>query len=278
MKVSVLIAVYAKESPDFLASSLQSLVTQTRQPEEVVLVEDGPLTPALESVIEKFRVRLHMKSIRLQSNMGLAGALNEGLKNCSYPLVARMDSDDICLPERLEKQVETFQKNPALDLVGCFAVEIDSQGNRGVLRTMPVEHEDIMASMWTCPFVHPTVMFRRNKMLALGGYRQSLRRRQDYELWFRCAKAGFAFANVPEPLILYRFDRNTHKKQSPGVALEQAMIGFRGASLLGMTYWKRLACFFPFFRTLLPPALRHAVYRAMRKFDPRNTYDGGIES
>jgi len=274
VKLSVLISVYGKENPEYLTLCLQSLAAQTHEAEEVVLVEDGPLTPELQAVIERHRVRLNIKSIKLQDNCGLAVALNEGMKHCSYPLVARMDSDDICQPQRFERQVSQFLKKPDLDVLGCFATEIDAGGSHGALRAMPVTHEAIKANLWTSPFIHPTVMFRRDKILALGGYDESLRRRQDYELWFRCAKAGFKFANIPEPLILYRFDQNTHKKQPVKLALEQALIGYRGASLAELAAWKRLACFVPFFRSLLPSWLQHFMYLTMRKFDPRQKNHG----
>ena len=269
MKLSVLLSVYSKENPEYLTLSLHSLVSQTRKAEEVVLVEDGPLTPDLQDIIGRFRTCLNIRSVKLQHNRGLAVALNEGLRQCSHPLVARMDTDDICLPQRFERQIAQFDNFNDLDVLGCFATEIDADGNHGILRSMPITHESITQNLWTSPFIHPTVMFRRDKILAIGGYDQSLRRRQDYELWFRCAKAGFKFANLPDPLILYRFDRNTHKKQPVGLALEQALIGYKGASLASMSYWKRFACFVPFLRALLPAGMQHFVYKLMRKFDPR---------
>lgn len=275
MKFSVLMSVYAKEKAEYLAQSLQSLSDQTLKADEVVLVEDGPIGSDLAAVIERFRSSLNLISVRFKDNSGLAVALNQGLKHCTHNLVARMDSDDISLPRRFEKQLIEFQKNPNLDVIGCFAREIDAIGNLGVLRTVPVSHDAITADLWVCPFIHPTVVFQREKILKIGSYDRTALRSEDYELWFRCAKAGFSFANVPEPLILYRFDRNTHKKQSLKITLNQALIGYRGASLVEMPAWKRLACFVPFGRALLPFWLQHIVYISMRRFDPRNRGHGG---
>ena len=270
MKYSVLMSVYAKDSPVYLDLALKSLVEQTHFVQQVVLVEDGQIPYELTVVINQYRSKINICIVKLAQNSGLGAALNEGLKYCTHELVARMDSDDICLPTRFKRQVTMFEDNPELSVLGSSAVEVDSFGHRGDVRSMPITHDDIMSSMWACPFLHPTVMFRRSKILALGGYDESLRRRQDYELWFRCAKAGYVFANIPEPLLLYRFDRLTHIKQSVPLALEQAIIGFKGTSLNNMELWKRFGCFIPFFRSLLPLSLQHFVYRYLKKFDPRN--------
>lgn len=271
MKFSVLISVYARESSENLRSCLQSLANQTRKADEVVLVEDGPIPEELTSVIEVFRSGLNINSVRLPKNSGLAKALNEGLHHCKHSLVARMDTDDVCQPQRFERQMAWFEKKPEIDIVGSFATEIDAEGQLGFLRSMPVTHESIVDKLWTCPFIHPTVMYRREKILQIGAYDSSLPRRQDYELWFRCAQAGYRFGNISEPLILYRFDHLTHNKQPLNLALEQALIGYRGTTLIGMSFWKRLACFIPFFRSMLPAYLQHFVYRVMRRFDPRQS-------
>ncbi|MDX3773640.1 glycosyltransferase [Chromatiaceae bacterium AAb-1] len=269
MTLSVLLSVYAKENPDYLQQCLASFTQQIHSADEIVLVEDGPLSAELEVVIASFITKLPLKQVKLTVNSGLAVALNIGLAECSGDYVARMDTDDVLLPGRFAVQLKFMQQFPEIDLVGCFATEINEIGNKGRLRTMPTEHDDIVNSLWSNPFIHPAVMFKRQKMLDIGGYDTKLRRRQDYELWFRCAKNDFRFANIPQALILYRFLPGTHKKQTVTLAWEQAMIGFKGASSLKMPLWKRLACFIPFIRSLLPTALQHRLYSALKRFDPR---------
>ena len=269
IQLSVLMSVYANESAGYLTQALRSLADQTLKADEVILVEDGPIETDLLKVIESFRPVLNIKSVKFPHNMGLAYALNEGLKKCSYELVARMDSDDVALPNRFEKQTAVFREEPALDVVGSFATEFDSLGHLGDLRTMPKSHNQIVANLWANPFIHSTVMFRRDKVEMVGNYNGALRRRQDYELWFRCAAFGLRFANISEPLLLYRFDCNTHKKQPIRLAWQQSLIGYEGASSLNMPLWKRFACFVPFFRSLLPPWLQHYVYQFLKIFDPR---------
>jgi glycosyltransferase involved in cell wall biosynthesis len=269
MKLSVLLSVHFKDRPDYLLQALQSLVDQTRRANEIVLVEDGPIGPELKDIIFYFRNYLPIRIVQLETNMGLGAALSEGLSYCSSDLVARMDADDVCLPERFEKQVKMFKSSGDIDVLGSFCRVINEAGEFGVMRTMPVVHEEIVSKLWTCPFVHPTVVFKKDKIISAGGYNPDLPRRQDYELWFRLARHGLRFHNLPEPLLLYRFSKNTHKKQSTKLAWEQAKIGFTESTLMKMAWWKRLACFFPFFRSLLPARIQHFVYMAARKYDPR---------
>lgn len=270
MTLSVLLSVYANESPIYLQQCLNSFITQHRPADQIVLVEDGPLPNELDQVISAFLPLLPLKRVKLDVNSGLAVALNAGLMECTGDYVARMDTDDILLPERFLVQLGYMQLHPHVDLVGSFATEINEKGMEGNLRRMPTEHGTIFSSLWSNPFIHPAVMFKREKMLSIGGYDANLRRRQDYELWFRCAKNGFRFANIPQSLILYRFVAGSHKKQTLALAWDQAMIGFKGASLLQMSLWKRLACFVPFLRSLLPTTLQHWLYVALKRFDPRH--------
>jgi glycosyltransferase involved in cell wall biosynthesis len=272
MNFSVLMSVYARENPAWFDLAMQSIWDdQILKPNQIVLVKDGPLTSELDTQIELWQKKLGevLCIVPLAENVGLGVALNKGLKHCKYELVARMDSDDISLPRRFEKQVATFLNDAKLDILGSFSTDIDEAGKLGILRSMPVEHEEIMNNLWTNPLIHPTVMFKKNKLLSSGGYSSTLRRRQDYELWFRLAKHGMKFANIPQSLFLYRFSSNSHKKQPVRLAFEQAMLGYAGTKMLNMAWWKGIACFVPFFRSILPAKLQHIVYIVGRKFDPR---------
>ena len=115
---SVLISVYCREKATHLNDALLSIWEQTLTPTEVVLVKDGPLTDELEQVINDFKNRYNaIRIVALPQNVGLGAALNEGLKHCSYELVARMDSDDICKPIRFEKQVQYLMQHPQIDII-----------------------------------------------------------------------------------------------------------------------------------------------------------------
>lgn len=180
-----------------------------------------------------------------------------------------MDADDIALPDRFQHQLKEMEHNVDVDILGSFVEEIAWNGDKIGVRKMPIDHETIVSSLWASPLIHPTIMMRRSKILLAGNYDASYRRRQDYELWFRCAENGLRFHNLPVPLLLYRFGLHTHKKQSPRLALEQALIGYRGAGRLRMPWYQRAACFVPFIRSLLPGSIQHMAYRVLKRFDPR---------
>ena len=272
MKFSVLMSIYHKEDVEYFNQAMQSIwYTQSIKPNEIILVQDGVLTDELYESINlwKEKLKIILKTISLKENVGLGNALNIGLHSCSYELVARMDTDDICSKDRFEKQIECFKNNDLLDVVGSYAALIDKNGIKGDIRKMPLTHKNIYANLFTCPFIHPSVMFKKNSIENVGGYNKALARRQDYDLWFKCAKSGMQFLNIDEPLILYRFTSNTHKRQTFKLMLNQSVIGYKGVLLISQPYWKALACFIPLIRSLLPNKIQHYIYILMKKLDPR---------
>src|SRR5690606_25263094 len=127
-----------------LSAALQSLVSQTLPADEIVLVQDGPITPQLASVIEAYARLLTLRIVALPENCGLARALNEGLRQCAYDWVARMDSDDIALPERFEKQMGYIRKYPDVDVLGALVEERDEAMSSILsMRRVPLTHQEI---------------------------------------------------------------------------------------------------------------------------------------
>ena len=271
--LSVLMSIYKDELPLYFRDCLSSLSSQTVKADEVVIVEDGPIPTELHDIIEEYRVQLNIISVQLRGNKGLAKALNEGLQHCKHDLVARMDTDDIALPDRFEKQIFVFNQNSQLDILGGFAEELGSKGKKGVLRIMPINHEDIVSNLYLSPFIHPTVMYRKESILSVGGYNESLTRRQDYELWFRCASANFTFRNLSESILLYRFTPETHKRQSREMLFKQGIIGMKGVRLLQQPLWKGMVSFVPFLRSLFPQFMQHYIYKVLKKIDPRQNVE-----
>lgn len=203
---SVLMAVYAKEQPAHLAEALESLCNCLTPIQEVVLVEDGPLTDALHEVIARFRARLPLRSLVLPRNQGLGPALTAGLQICSTPWVARFDTDDLLVPDRFERQIGWLRAHPDLDLCGGWIREfdVDPQIEGGRIRRVPETHEAITAyARGRNPFNHMTVMFRREAALAAGGYGNEPMY-EDYALWVRMLQRGARTANLPEVLVLAR--------------------------------------------------------------------------
>ena len=205
-KISVLISVYNKEKAEYLRESLDSIFTQTMPPDEVVLIEDGPMTEALSAIIEQYKKQhqeLHV--VKLPENMGLGLALKEGIKHCHNDLVARMDSDDISKPERLAKEASYLEQHPETDIVGSWTEEfIDSIRESNTVRRVPQSHEQLVAfSKRRNPMNHPTVMFRKKAVEAAGGYRDCPLF-EDYDLWVRMIRMGARFHNLQESLLYFR--------------------------------------------------------------------------
>lgn len=124
MNFSVLISVYYKEKPEYLKDAINSIFNQTLRPNEVILVEDGKLTDELHNTIKKLQEKYNeIKTVCLKENKGLGPALNEGLKHCSYNIVARMDSDDICMPDRFKIQTDFLEKHPEIDIISGWIDE-----------------------------------------------------------------------------------------------------------------------------------------------------------
>lgn len=267
---SVLISVYKKENPIYLQKAVDSVLCQTLKPSEVILVKDGPLTPELELVISSYSSSL-LKIVTLPNNMGLSNALNLGLEHCTNELVARMDTDDICLPERFEKQVRFLQSHPEVDIVGSYAMKIDESGNNlNELIKVPIAHKDIMRLVWTCPMNHPTVMFRRDRIISVGAYNPAAGPRQDdYDLWFRCAVKGLHFANLSEPLLYYRFFSDSIKKNNVKVGWYRLKVGLHGCRQLSLSFVAYIGVCIPFIRSLLPYPLNVYFQNLMNKLNPR---------
>lgn len=212
---SVLLSLYIKEQPSFLKQSLDSLLSQTLQPNEIVLVKDGPLTSELDAVVSDFAKRCaSLKVVALPQNQGLGRALNEGLKYCSYDLVARMDTDDIAKLDRFEKQIRVFQQNPNIDVCSAWIDEfVDNQHQVIATRKLPERHDEIKVyAQSRCPVNHPVVMFKKEAVLAAGGY-QHFPLFEDYFLWMRMLKNGAVFYNIQESLLYFRTSPDMFKRR-----------------------------------------------------------------
>lgn len=212
---SVLLSVYKKEQPAYLRECLDSLFTQTLMPDEIVLVKDGPLTDGLDRTIDEY-VQLHpeLKVVALPQNRGLGCALNEGLKHCSFSLVARMDTDDIAKPERFEKQIRVFAEHPEVDVCSAWIEEFYEDTSRVVsVKKLPELHPEILRyARKRCPVNHPATVFRKEKVLEAGGY-PPIPMYEDYGLWVRMLARGCHFYNLPESVLYFRTSPDTFKRR-----------------------------------------------------------------
>ncbi|MDM4762984.1 glycosyltransferase [Galbitalea sp. SE-J8] len=211
-------SVYAKDRADFFREAFRSVtVGQRLRPDEVVLVQDGPVPDDLAAAIEQEVAAsvVPVVLVPLERNQGLAHALTAGLERCAHDVVARMDADDIAMPERFAKQLPLIDEG--FELVGTGMFEFGDGGVLGT-RTPPVG-EDVIRSYATFhdPFNHPTVVYRRSAVERAGAY-QPLALMEDYWLFVRMIKDGARVANVPDPLLKYRVDSGAYQRRG-GAAL-----------------------------------------------------------
>lgn len=215
-KFSVAISVYKNDKADFFDRALESITDlQTVKPSEIVLIIDGPVPRETKKIITKYESKYSMfKTIWLPQNGGLGNALRIAIENCSYDLIARMDSDDVAVPNRFEEQLKMFSNDPELDIIGGNISEfIGEESNIVAHRNVPTVHADIQKYMRTrCPFNHVTVMYRKNAVQKAGGY-VDLFWNEDYYLWIRMQLSGAKFANTGTTLVNARTGTDMYQRR-----------------------------------------------------------------
>ena len=208
LQFSVITSVYKNDKPEYIRVALDSLlVQQTVKPDEIVLVQDGPVSHETSRLLLEYKDNYGEKLnvIRLTQNKGLGNALMLGVENAKYDIVARMDSDDICAPDRFEKQLAYLESHPECDIVGGQITEfIDTPDNIVGKREVPCDNEAIYHYMRSrCALNHPTVMFKKKAVLDAGNY-QDWFWNEDYYMWIRMMEQGCVFANLPDVLVNMR--------------------------------------------------------------------------
>ncbi len=206
-RFSVLLSIYVKEKPEYFRKCMDSIFAQTLLPDEIVLVEDGPLTEELEQRIDacEKESKIPFKRVKLKKNQGLGLALAAGIKECSYELIARMDTDDICVPDRFKMQIKSFQQNPQLDIVGGHIVEFEGEiTNKLSERKVPLTDREIRKyQRQRSAFNHMTVMYKKSSVLKVGNYKNALLMEDDL-LWCEMLHAGARGMNLDTPLVYAR--------------------------------------------------------------------------
>jgi glycosyltransferase involved in cell wall biosynthesis len=196
------------------------MVSQTVKPDEIVIVEDGPLTEELYAVVKAYAEAepelFHI--VKSEKNVGLGLALNLGLNACRNELVARMDTDDISKPDRCEKQLKKFAERPELAIVGAWVDEFAQSPDQVIsTRAVPTDSEAIYHfAKKRSAFNHPAVMYRKSRVLAQGGY-ADLKRNQDVDLFGRMLYAGDKAENIGEALVWFRSNDNLAKRRKSWV-------------------------------------------------------------
>ena len=267
---SVLMSVYSKEKPEYLRLAMNSMWEQTVPTNDFVLVADGPLNTALDSVIEEMQQKhkeLHV--IRLEQNQGLGNALNIGLKVCRNEIICRMDSDDISNPDRCEKQLNVFSTMPDLSICSGTITEFTENINdiSGKREVPELNEEIVIWSKKRNPFNHMATMFKKTDVEAVGSYSEQFHLFEDYHLWIRMLQAGYRGYNLQTSLVNARMPDEGYDRRG-GAEYAKCMLKFH--SWLLETDWTKkgdyltgalphaLVC-------VLPLNIRRMIYKRLHR-------------
>lgn len=264
MKISVLMSLFEKENPAYFDLSMKSIWDdQTRKPDEIVLVEDGPITSALEKIVTLWKEKIPVLIIvKLEKNSGLAVALNEGAKHCHCDYIARMDTDDISLPDRFQIQEEYLTEHPDVVVLGGGMIEFSDDEGELQPRLMPLTTKEIRSAICkTSPFVHPSVFIKKDLFDKGLTYDPQCRRYQDLDYWFRILAAGYQVANLNKVIVKFRKDPYLYLKRNKTANMELKIV-FRGIySLYGLISWRYIFPIIHYAFRQLPPKLCLFIYK-----------------
>lgn len=220
-KFSVLMPVSNKENPDNLKRCLESIINQTIKPDEIVVVKDGKFGKKLDNILKKY----NLKIVELNEHKGIGYALNVGIQNCTNNLIARMDSDDIALPNRFELQINRFKKNKKLTILGGQILEFDKDKIKKI-RSVPTSYKEILKySKSRNPFNHMSVMYKKDAIVKLGNY-ISTPNFEDYYLWINALQNNYYVENLSDIIILANNTLSTMKNRG-GIKYIKPTINFQ---------------------------------------------------
>ncbi|HTR39502.1 MAG TPA: glycosyltransferase [Bryobacteraceae bacterium] len=228
MKCSVLLPVY--NGREYLPAAIESILGQDENDFEFLIIDDCSSDGSADVIRRYASADARVRALFHPRNMGLSATLNEGLRESRADLVVRMDQDDMALPQRISTQVRFMREHPNVAVAGSFAYHMGREPRYDRLVQLPVEHDEIVRTLLVrnCIY-HPSVILRRDSILALGGYRAEFKNSEDYDLWLRAGKA-YRLANIPAPLLRYRFTTggmSLSRRWQQVVCAQTAVVSFR---------------------------------------------------
>lgn len=265
-KFSVLMSLYLKEKPEYLNEALKSVINQTVKPNEIVIVYDGPITTELKSVVEQYVSNNPglIKIIDNPENKGLGLALADGVPQCTYELIARMDTDDICRKDRFEKQLEEFVKEPRLDICGSHILEFEEKEENIVARRrVPLVDKDIKEYQKRRDgFNHVSVMFKKKSVLAAGNY-QSCLLMEDTLLWANMFMNGAKGKNIDDYLVYVRIGKDMYERRGGFDYYKKYKAGRRKVYETGYISWVdyKMTLIVQFIVAAIPNRVRGFVFK-----------------
>lgn len=220
MDFSVLMSVYCNDNADDFRMALESVtLAQNLKPKQVVIVQDGAVPTSIDKIIEAVKGKTEETEITVlkkEVNQGLAAALNSGLALCKYDWVARMDSDDLSVEDRFEKQVAFIENHRDIAVLGGAIAEFENEiGDMQSERHVGQTHEEIrqMARSRT-PMNHVSVMYLKSAVMEVGGYSEDFGKLEDYKLWVDLIAAGKRFANIDDVVVNVRVGKGFIERRS----------------------------------------------------------------
>lgn len=264
---SVLMPLYKKDNPEWFQYALDSILNQTKVPNEIVITCDGPLSEELENALQKnLRKAPNLYNVyRFKENVGLGVALAKGIELCKNELIARMDADDFAVSNRCEKQLAVFKENPTIDVVGSNVEEFVGDISNVVSHVvLPEKQSEIVKfAKRRCPIRHPALMYKKEAVLKAGNYR-NYRHAQDYNLIVHMILSGAQIYNIQENLMYMRVSPDFYKRRG---GVEQAKLVLRLKKEFYDCKFYSLGDFLisgvgNAVIALLPNTLREALYKA----------------
>lgn len=265
---SVLMSIYIKEKPEYVRSCFQSLLAQTVPASEWVVVEDGPLTEEMYAVLDEYQKAYPglIRRVPLEKNQGLGLALRAGVPECTYELIARMDTDDIAKENRFERQLEEFDKDPALSICSSYISEFeDEPGNIVAMRKVPLTDEEIREyQRKRDAFNHMAVMYKKQAVLDAGNY-QSCPLMEDTLLWVNMLKNGAKGKNIDESLVYVRIGKDMYERRGGFSYFKKYRAGRKRVLQTGyISYWDYLfSLIIQFCVAMIPVGLRGIVFKRL---------------
>jgi glycosyltransferase EpsE len=269
--VSVIMGVYNPKDQQRFFAAVDSIIHQSFTDWEFILYDDGSQIPYADCVCEAAKRDGRIRYLRGEENQGLGYGLNVCIRHAQGDYIARMDDDDISRPDRLERQLEFLQGHPEYQWVGSNAELVDEQGAWGFLK-MP-ETPQAKDFLFYSPYIHPSVLFRREELFQNGGYRsgRDILQCEDYELFMRLHRNGGRGYNLQLPLLRYWENRESYQKRGYRRRIREMKVRYRGFQELGVLNGQTLPYVVkPLLVGIVPSSVQHALKKSLRNRGQKN--------
>ncbi|OUW11133.1 MAG: hypothetical protein CBD26_03010 [Candidatus Pelagibacter sp. TMED166] len=257
---------YIKSNPHQFKEAIDSVLNQTLLPKKIHLIQDGPINNSIKRVLDQYKSHKSNLFILLKlKKCGLPRALNESIKSCNTKFYARMDADDICFPDRFEKQISYFKNHLNTEILGTWAYEFENELtiNRMFLNRTPLNKIDIKNIIhYRNPLIHSSVMFKVDSIVKVGMYNEYMYTDQDLELWNRCINDNIVISNIQEPLIYLRVIDRLKRRSKWSAIKRQIIIRYsHNTSSLKLNFLKLASIVI----RIMPFFIRKWAYKNLRK-------------